>query len=586
MLVRFLCASLFASLALAPPAASQVTLTAADISALRHDLAVSDLSLQELSLPAQPGAPFAVQVTLDGAPMRLLLSPYSMRSDDFQLLVQVEGGALVPQQPAPPATYRGTVEGVPGSVVSGSLIDGQLSALVRIARGLPVYGVQPAGATAAVAVHAGRSLHAVYSSDDRLLLDAGCGTDTSGPFVPEAPASGPGDSGDAGEKVCEIACDADVEFYVKNQSSVTSTQNDIENVLNNVEAIYQADVGILYTTTTILVRTVESDPYSSTTPSTLLNQFSGHWNGSQGAIPRDVAHLFTGKSLSGSVIGIAQLNVICNKSAAYGLSESKWTGSMLYRAALTAHEVGHNWAAQHCDGMGDCSIMCSGLGGCTGDVNSFGVSEKNQINNKKNSVTCLSDAGPPVPPTISSLSPTSVAAFEPGVVTINGSGLGATTKVTVGGVEVNSLNGLLTVAAGKVTFSPPAPTSLGSKTVTVTTTGGTASAPNLTFTETSPPKLTVEFLAFTGEPYLWSYGAGANDAAWLVVAVDPTTVIYKGNEMLTNYLIVWAGTLNAAGVGSLTATVPAAAAGLSFLSQLFTFNPTVPSPIRGTWVIY
>src|SRR5678815_6030140 len=93
---------------------------------------------------------------------------------------------------------------------------------------------------------------------------------------------------------------------------------------------------------------------------------------------------FTGKELDGSVIGIAQLSVICNKSSAYGLSQSKWTTSMLYRAGLTAHEIGHNWSATHCDGIGDCSIMCSGIGGCSGDVNNFGASEKNQILAKKN----------------------------------------------------------------------------------------------------------------------------------------------------------------------------------------------------------
>ncbi|HZJ72436.1 MAG TPA: hypothetical protein VFF36_15995, partial [Planctomycetota bacterium] len=94
-----------------------------------------------------PGAAFSVQVALDGNPMRLLLSPHSMRSPDFQLLVQVESGAIVSQEPAPITTYRGEVEGVPGSVVAASLIDGQLTALIRLAPDLPVFGVQPASAS-------------------------------------------------------------------------------------------------------------------------------------------------------------------------------------------------------------------------------------------------------------------------------------------------------------------------------------------------------------------------------------------------------------------------------------------------------
>lgn len=579
--VRTLLASV--ALAVVPSvAAAQFVATPVDTAAVSRSLAVSRCSLQDLSLPAQAGAAFAVPVALDGAPMQLLLSPYSMRSPHFQLLVQVEGGAIVQQTPAPPATYRGEVEGVPGSVVSASLIDGQLTALIRLAPGLPVFGVQPASAIAPTASH---RLHAVYSSFDRLELDGLCGTDTSAPWIPEPPLpAGPGDA--AGDKVCEIACDADVEFYNKNSQSVTATENDIENVLNAVEAIYQADVGILYTTTTILVRTVESDPYSSTSPGTLLNQFSAHWNGSQAAIPRDVAHLFTGKELSGSVIGIAQLNVICNKSSAYGLSQSKYTSSMLYRAGLTAHEIGHNWSAGHCDGASDCSIMCSGLGGCTGDLNNFGAGEKAQIVNKKNSVTCLSDPGPTPAPTVASLTPNSVKAFLPASVTITGTNLSTTSKVTVGGIDVTAATGLLSASNTQVSFTPPTPTSLGNKSVTVTTLGGTSSALTLAYTETSPPALAVEFLGFTGMPYAWSWGAGASDPAWLVVAVNPSTIIFQGQDMLTNYIIVWTGTLNGSGVGGLTLNIPAAAAGLQFLSQVFTFNPLVPSNIVNTWIPY
>jgi hypothetical protein len=555
-------------------------LSAADQAAVRSALAVSRCSLQELSLPAQAGASFAVPVALDGAPMQLLLSPYSLRSPTFQLLVQVEGGAIVQQAPAPAATYRGEVEGVPGSVVSASLIDGQLSALIRLAPGLPVFGVQPASAAVPGAP---RRLHAVYSSLDRTALDADCGTDTSGPWVPQPPVpAGPADA----DKVCEIACDADVEFYNKNSSSVSSTQADIENVLNAVEAIYQADVGIQYTITTILVRTVESDPYSTTSPGSLLSQFSGHWNSSQGAIPRDVAHLFTGKNLDGSVIGIANLNVICNKSSAYGLSQSKYTSSMLYRAGLTAHEVGHNWSAQHCNGASDCSIMCSGLGGCSGDVNNFGVGEKAQITNKKNSVTCLSNPGPTPPPTVASLSQNTVPAFQPSNVTITGTNLSTTLKVTVGAIDVTASNGLLSATDTTVSFTPPTPASLGSKSVTVTTLGGTSSALTLTYTETSPPVLANEFLGFTGQTYTWGWGASANKTAWLVVGVNPTTVLVQGKEMLANYTVVWAGPLNGSGVGGLTVNIPASVAGLSFLSQVFTFNPLVISNITNTWIPY
>ena len=559
----------------AAAAASQVSF---DLPALRQGLAVSDLELQELSLPAGPGSAFSVDVTLDGNPMRLLLSPHSVRASGFRLLVQDAGGALAEQQPAPIATYRGEVDGVPGSIVAASLLEGQLTALVRLGPGLPIFGVQPASA---VVPGAPRRLHAVYSSADRVPIEGACGTDTSAPWLPEPPISqGPADA----DKICEIACDSDFEFFQKHAQSTAQTEADIENVLNAVGAIYQGDVGISYLITTIIVRTAEPDPYGSTSPGTLLNQFAGIWNSQQAAVPRDTAHLFTGKELDGSVIGIAQLNVICNESAAYGLSQSKFTPSMLYRVGLTAHEIGHNWSAKHCDGTGDCSIMCSTLGGCSGVVDHFGATETSQILNKKNAVACLSDPGPILPPTVGSITPDSVPAFQPPAVTINGSELATTTAVTVAGIDVTAQDGLLSVGDTQVSFVPPTPFSLGDVPITVTTLGGTSNELTLSYTATFPPVLAGEVVGFTGQPHTWTWGAIPGKPAVLVVAVNPQTVVFQGQEFIVHYIPIWAGLPPESGIASVTANLPAAAAGLQFLSQVWMLKPVIVSNITSTWV--
>lgn len=567
------------------PPASRV-LRAQDLAALRQSLAVARLELQDLSLPDSAGLPFSVDVRLDGAPMRLRLLPHSMRSPDFQLLVQVEGGQIVRQEPAPPQTYRGWVEGVPGSVVSASLSGGQLTALVRLGPAQPVFGVQPAR----VAVpSAPLRTHAVYSSDDRLALDTSCATDTSGPWTAQPPLpEGPGDA--AGDKICEIACDADVEFYVKNGSSVSATQADIENVLNNVEAIYQGDVGIVYTTTAIIVRTVEADPYSSTSSSGLLDQFQDSWNATQGGVTRDIAHLFTGKNLDGSTIGIAYISVICNLSSGYGVSESLFSSSMLMRASLTAHEIGHNWSAQHCNGNSDCSIMCSSIGGCSGTLNHFGQSEKNQILSMKNSSSCLATdtgGGGGNTPAISSMNPGAVTAFQPANVTVNGSNLSNTTKVTVGGVDVGPGNGLLSISSTQVTFKPPTQTAAGAKSVTVTTPVGTSNALSLTYTVApTEPTLNAAIIAHINQPYTWTWAGDPNDSAWLVVSGSPATMPFKSYTLLSNYIVVWVGKLNGAGTGSFSLGIPAAANGHDFWSQLWTLSPFVPSTIKHTSVIF
>jgi len=66
---------------------------------------------------------------------------------------------------------------------------------------------------------------------------------------------------------------------------------------------------------------------------------------------------------------------------------------------LTAHEMGHNFSAGHCDGNGDCHIMCSGINGCNGLGNPafFGAPSANKIANYAAGRPCLTTQGNPYP---------------------------------------------------------------------------------------------------------------------------------------------------------------------------------------------
>jgi hypothetical protein len=111
-----------------------------------------------------------------------------------------------------------------------------------------------------------------------------------------------------------------------------------------------------------------------------------------------VAHLFTGKNLDGSVIGIAYLGVVCDVNDAYGLSQSRYTTNFSLRVSLTAHELGHNWNAQHCDASPPCGIMCSSNGGCGGDLTHFGATPLAAIIAWRNSAGCLTPSNLPPQP--------------------------------------------------------------------------------------------------------------------------------------------------------------------------------------------
>jgi hypothetical protein len=372
---------------------------AVDLYSLSGTVAAWDIQSLDYLAPLDDGA-VVTSVVLGNREYVLALRPHSLRSDDFAVTAQVEGGEMVEVEPPEVTTYRGQVIGVRGSKVAASLVDGQLYALVRLGSGEDWF-IEP---YSTYDEFARETEHVVYRRDAVLPTGRSCGSDLlEHPAEADFGLSGEG-TGDVAEGIggpgetplaqenAEVAIDADYEFFQANLNSISGTIIDIEKVLNQVEIIYDRDVTICYNLTHIIVRTTSNDPYTSSNPSTLLDQFRSEWLNNQGAIPRDLAHLMTGRNLNGGTIGIAWLNGVCN-SYGYGLSQSRFSFNMSQRVALTAHEMGHNWSASHCDGNGDCHIMCSGLGGCQGlGLPNFGSLAVSEITSFKNSRPCL-DAG-------------------------------------------------------------------------------------------------------------------------------------------------------------------------------------------------
>jgi len=372
-----------------------ITLTALALSAPVQDLPslpladhfeVERYDVQDLVLPASRPAEFSVSIRLDGALHRLELSPYSLRAEDFRLVVQDESGFHDVPAPAP-ATYRGRLAGDAGSDVRVSWIDGRLNGTVTDGFGQR-WGIQPAAAADPTLP---RSAHVVYSELDVRAHAGTCGLVDDGPGGAPAPSTE-----GSGLKIAQIAFDADVEFYAINGQSVVNTTNDIENVLNAMESIYEDDVQVTFELTAIVVRTAEPDPYSQVVPGNLLNQFTSEWAVNQGGFKRDLTHLMTGKNLQGSVIGVANLGALC--MGGYGLSQSRFSNNFTSRVGLTAHEVGHTMGSPHCDATQSCFIMCSGLGGCSNNVTLFGPFAQNQITTGVAASPCVKDLPAPLAP--------------------------------------------------------------------------------------------------------------------------------------------------------------------------------------------
>jgi hypothetical protein len=164
--------------------------------------------------------------------------------------------------------------------------------------------------------------------------------------------------------VVTVATDADFEYYVKYGSN---TNSQIEGIINQASFPYQLEIGFSLSVGPQHVYEILPQPYTSTAASALLGEFRHEWNLNHASESRDVAHLFTGKELDGSVIGMAYRGKVWKSpSMAYALSQDH---SSVYK--IVAHEIGHNFNAIHicdktsetecreCEGNGP--IMCPSL---------------------------------------------------------------------------------------------------------------------------------------------------------------------------------------------------------------------------------
>jgi hypothetical protein len=312
------------------------------------------------------------------------LQPNSVLAENFELREYTSLTEYRLADRPEDTTYTGTVAGVEGSRVAMSILPEGLLGAIFLPDGSTVW-VQP---LSEYLPGAPAEMHVVYAGED-----SSCGGFCDTPMKPRPDGHGQGGydpRGQCGGTYCEalVACDADFQYYQARGNSSTATTSRITAIINVVNHQYQRDVAITHAVGTILVRTTAgSNPYSSNDSATLLGQIRTHWNANHAAISRDTVHLFTGREIDSNVIGRAYVGVVCDLSNAYGFSQSDFSTNFSCVTDLTAHELGHNWDANHCTCTSSTmnpSITC---------VNTFQNSTTpnsiTDINAYENSVACL-----------------------------------------------------------------------------------------------------------------------------------------------------------------------------------------------------
>ncbi len=177
------------------------------------------------------------------------------------------------------------------------------------------------------------------------------------------------------------------------------------------------------------------------------------------------------------------------------------------------------------------------------------------------------------PPVLSTVGPGSVQAFQGGTITLTGSGFTGATMVTTGATQLVVPGFDFTIVNDtQITYQAPIASALGSTNVTVTGPGGTSAAKTFNYIETNPPKLAASAFAQTGLGFTWTWGGGSADNSYLIAATTNATFMFSGFPILANFTILSTQTLSAVGIGSLGMTIPAGLLGVTFYSEVATFD--------------
>lgn len=139
----------------------------------------------------------------------------------------------------------------------------------------------------------------------------------------------------------EVSLISDAEFQTQFGSSARDT---MLARLNTVDGIFSEQVGVLLAPTTVRLVT-GSTPFNTSDGEQLLRKLSDYRRNDVELRGSGITHLMTGKNLNGNLAGIAFLDALCEPGEGVSLGDSEY--GEFSAALVMAHELGHNFGAQH-----------------------------------------------------------------------------------------------------------------------------------------------------------------------------------------------------------------------------------------------
>jgi len=285
-----------------------------------------------------------------------------LRAPNYRAEEVIDGGSVRALPANPIRTYKGTVVGVPHSDARFTVDEAKLEGMIIAPDDF--YFVEQARK---YSLGAEATEYVVYKASD-VIPDSNisCGSTLKEQVdlkLERLPATvSPEVVSPA--RVIELATEADFDYVTKLGGS-TAANNEILSIMNQVQGIYESQVGLSFTVVFQHTWATAADPYSTTgNPSAMLQEFTDYWNANFASTPRDLAHLWTGRAMDSA--GIAWIGVVCRApSFSYGMSVQ--TSQAVFKVEVPAHEIGHTLGADHSDGQTGCAntIMQAAATGST-----------------------------------------------------------------------------------------------------------------------------------------------------------------------------------------------------------------------------
>ena len=240
--------------------------------------------------------------------------------------------------------YRGTVAGMPGSWVRLVLANDVPRGMIW--DGSELWAIEVgAGATAGVEQPYMFRLDDLQIAPGAMSCAHVSSAKTGGEFAQAMMAEGsvltaqaPGASSQI-----DLAVIGDFEFTSAKGASVDTA---LINRMNVVDGIFSSQLGVQLNVNRIDTYTSNNDPFTDETDSgALLDELADHRFDTSTQNANGLSHLFTGRNLDTSTVGVAFTGALCSRRFGAGLTQGTHNDTM--DALIAAHEIGHNFGAPH-----------------------------------------------------------------------------------------------------------------------------------------------------------------------------------------------------------------------------------------------